>query len=218
MRILFVMACLLGTALAAAIERRDLSGLAVTVEPIPEEIVVDGLALHITRAGGAGVPRLAQRLQSRWRTEGSAVHAQEVEGWSIASRLDQGRNELIQWRGEGEDAQLLHSSLSTGQHPRRRATAPFGLPGACAWGRVIEGVSGRSTFEQHTARCTATTALLTAALQSRLQSQGWSIRSRADAVWDLQRPGDHARLTLLNGPAPGDVSLVWLRVLPGDHR
>lgn len=217
MRFLFIMACLLGTSLAATFERRDLGGLSVTVESIPEVVIVDGLTLNITRASGVGVPQLAQRLQLRWRTEGSVVSAQQVEGWNIVSRLDRGRNELVQWRGEGGRAELLHSSLVTDQQPRRRARAPFDLPRACAWGRVIEGVSGHSTFEQHTARCKEAAATVTAGLPSRLQALGWSIRSRADAVWDMQRSSDHARLTLIDGAAGGS-SLVWLHVHPGDHR
>jgi hypothetical protein len=218
MKNLFVMGCLLGASLAVALEKRDLGGLAVTVESIPEEVIVDGLALRIKRASGADVPQLAQRLQIRWRTEGSAVQSQQVEGWKSASRLDQGRNELIQWRGEGPDAELLHSSLVTGRLPRSRSRAPFALPGACAWGRVIEGVSGGSSFEQHTAQCAANAAALATAIQSRLQSLGWNIRSRMDAVWDVHRSGDHARLTLIEGPVPGSSSLVWLRVVSGDRR
>jgi hypothetical protein len=217
MKLLFIMACVLGTSLAATFERRDVAGLAVAVEVIPEEVIVDGLAMHITRASGAGVQQLAQRLQLRWRNEGSVVRAEEVEGWTIASRLDQGRNELVQWRGEGQRAELLHSSLVIDRQPRGRARAPFALPRACKWGRVIEGAGGDSAFEQHTARCKAAAATLSATLRSRLQGLGWVIRSRADAVWDLQRSSDHARLTLIDGPGSGS-SLVWLRVHAGDQR
>jgi len=217
MRALFIIVCLFAATLAAPFEKRDLGGLAVTVEAIPEEVIVDGLAVNITRASGAGVAQLAQRLQVRWRTEGSVVHAQQMDGWNIASRLDQGRNELLQWRGEGERAELLHSFLVIDRQPRGRARAPFALPRACAWGRVIEGVSGGSAFEQHAAHCETPAQALTAALQPRLQGLGWSIRRRSDAVWELQRSSDHAQLALIDGPARGS-SLVWLRVHAGDHR
>ena len=50
MRALFIMACLFATTLAASFEKRDLRGLAVTVETIPEEVIVDGLAVSISRA------------------------------------------------------------------------------------------------------------------------------------------------------------------------
>lgn len=155
---------------------------------------------------------VAQRIQQRWRSEGSEVQLQQEQGWQMASRLYRNNNEVIQWRGSGDAAQLLHSTLATSQSPTEVAAAPFPLPPRCAWGRVIEGAAGPSRYEQRVARCQASPATVIASLRLRLPALGWAIRGRAEAGWELDRTGTQGRLTVTGGPGAGECSLVWIGV------
>lgn len=214
MKRLAILLLLQPSSMAMAMQARDFSGLPVQVEAIAEEVVVDGVALRITRAEGRGVAELAHRIQARWRSEGSEVLEQQVPGWQAVSRLHRGKSELIQWRGTDAAGRLLHSLLATSLPPQRGTPAPFVLPAPCAWGRVIEGRAGDSRFEQRSGRCTVAASQVSGALQSRLQAQDWSVSGQADTGWELERAGALARLTLSEGPGRRQSSLVWISVQP----
>jgi hypothetical protein len=205
-----LMIVLQSAAMAAAFEPGDIRGLPLKIEGIPEAVVVDGLAMRVARAEGAGVTQVAQRMLQRWQSEGSEVSSQQAQGWQIASRLQRNSHEVIQWRGSGNAAQLLHSTFVTSQLPLKAAAPPFPLPVQCSWGRVIEGVAGPTRYEQHVARCQASSTAVTAALRLRLLAEGWAIRGQAQTGWELDLAGTQGRLTVAGAPGTGESSLVWI--------
>src|SRR5690606_21655485 len=85
----------------SAIEARDVRGLDVAVERIDEPVIVDGVQLRIQRAQGVDVHQLASRIGQRWQVEGGTQRRLQQQGWQMLARWQDGRSDLIQWRGEG---------------------------------------------------------------------------------------------------------------------
>lgn len=205
-----ILLALLLVADAAAMEQSDLAGLRVALQPIAEAVNVDGVPLQVRTATGRDVERLAGRIEARWRAEGSVVQAHEVAGWKVRSRFEDGRSEVLQWKGEDDAAQLLHSTLDAMRAPAKATRPPFRLPRSCAWGRVISGNAGPGSYEQRTAICAEGTAAVIRALRSRLEAQGWSVMHAAGGSLELARQGSGARLVVAPGPQDGQSTVVWL--------
>lgn len=196
-----------------ALEPRDARGLSVVVERIPESVLVDGLGVRIQTATGADVPQLAARIAQRWRREGSQLHQSRQAAWQLLARLEDGHSEVIQWRGSGTSAQLLHSVVDAMRAPARPTAAPFTLPSHCAWGRVIEGEAGAKSYEQRTGWCRADASHVLAALRQRLPAQGWSLEGEGMAL-QLSRAGSAGELIVGPDPAREGSAVVWVATRP----
>ena len=191
---------------AAAIEARDARGLDVQVDAMPAPVSVEGVAMHVRLASGRDVPELARRIEQRWRLEGSEPRRMEAGGWQLLGRWDQGRNELIQWRGAGATAQLIFSLLDTLQQPLPPGRNPFPLPPGCTWVRVIED----SEHAQRTAYCRLASASVRQSIRALLGSLGWVIRHDTAASFEASRGTVSGTILVTPAPQPGHSALVWM--------
>jgi hypothetical protein len=197
---------------ADAIEARDATGLELAVERISEPVTVDGVQLRIQRAQGRDVPQLVSRIGQRWQVEGGTQRRLHQQGWQMLARWQDGRSDLIQWRGEGSDALLLYSRLDTLQQPQRRSAPPFSLPSGCAWGRVVEGESMGRQYLQRSAVCRASSAAVQPALRAVLQAQGWTLRGETAATMELAQRDVQGTLVFARGRNLHETALVWIGV------
>ncbi len=195
---------------SGAIEARDARQLDVTIERLTEPVIVDGVSLQIHSAVGPDVSRLADRIRTRWRQEGSPLRQHMQDGWHLLARFDNGHNEVIQWRGEGSSAQLLHSVLDAAQTPVRPSAAPFRLPSSCAWVRVIEGQAGRGSYQQRSARCRAGPASVLDAIRRELRARGWTVREGEGQSLQVSAKGLDGQVTVAAGDARGESGVVWV--------
>lgn len=202
---------LMSAALACgAIEARDARQLEVTIERLAEPVIVDGVRLQVHSAVGPDVARLAERIRLRWRQEGSLLSQHRHDGWHLLARLGSGHHEVIQWRGEGRSAQLLHSVLDATRAPARPPAAPFRLPRSCAWMRVIEGRAGRDAYQQRSARCRAGPASVLDAIRRELQALGWTVREGAGQSLQVFAKHIDGQVTVTAGEARGESGVVWV--------
>lgn len=197
-----------------AIEARDVGGLDVAVERIGEPVIVDGVAMRIQRAQGVDVNQLAMRIEQRWQREGGALRHLEQQDWQMLGRWQEGRSDLIQWRGEGSNAELLYSRLDTLQKPLRQSAPPFSLPSGCAWGRSIEEDYSGRRYLQRSAVCRGNTAQLQPAMRAALSAQGWMFRSETAAAMEVVRESVHGTLLFAPGPDRHHSAVVWIGTLP----
>ncbi len=208
MRPLLGVMLLASAACAGAFESRDARGLDVHVEPLPGPVAVDGVMLEIKLASGRDVAELARRVEQRWRQQGSLVQRLQQHGWQLLTRWEAGHSELIQWRGEGEPAQLIFSRLDTLRPSARAGRGPLVLPARCAWRRQIEDRS----HTLRSASCRLTLAELQRQLRAALAAQGWSVRRETGAIIEIARDGESGRVTLVAGTQPGESAVVWSSV------
>jgi hypothetical protein len=196
---------LASASIAGAFDSRDARGLDVTIEGLPEPVAVDGVMFEIQVATGTDVPQLARRVEQRWQQQGSMVQRLQQRGWQLLTRWVEGRTELVQWRGEGGAAQLIFSRLDTLRRPLRRARTSLRLPSGCAWGRLIEDRS----HALRTAFCSLGLPDLLRQLRTSLLAQGWSIRHETAGLFEIEREGASARITLAAGAQRDESTLVW---------
>lgn len=198
----------------AALEARDAQGLDVTIERLSEPVMVDGVVLRVQSATGPEVPALAARIEARWRQEGGPLREHTRDGWNSIARFEHGRNEVIQWRGQGDSAQLLHSLLDAMQRPQRPSAAPFRLPSGCRWIRTIEGRAGQGTYQQHSAHCRAEPATVLEAIGRQLRSSGWIVHAGTTQVLRVSGAGLEAELIVVPGPSRAGSGVVWVASHP----
>lgn len=204
---LLLLAC---ASCAGAFEPRDVRGLDVRIEPLPEPVAVDGVQFEIVVASGSDVTELARRVEHRWREQGSTVQHLQQHGWQLASRWDAGRSELMQWRGEGGAAQLVFSRLDTLKAPVRPGRGPLLLPSRCAWNRQIADRSHTVSA----ATCRLALPQLQRQVRAALLAQGWSVQRETAALLEITRDGSSARLTLVPAARPGESAIVWTQIAP----
>lgn len=204
----FALLLLAGASVAGALESGDTRGLDVRIEPLPEPVAVDGVTLEIQVASGRDVPALARRVEHRWQQQRSVVQRLHQRGWQLLARWEEGRSELVQWRGQGASAQLIFSRLDTLRRPSRGASAPLMLPSRCAWARLIEDRS----HALRTAFCRLALPDLHRQLRAGLVAQGWAIRQESAALFEISRNGQSARLTLAAGNEADESAVVWAEV------
>jgi hypothetical protein len=200
---------------AACIEARDSRGLAVVVESIAEPVAVNGLPVHVTRAHGPEVATLAQRIADRWRSERSMAQQIQHQGWHVLSRWNGVRSEVLQWRNEGAEAELLFSWLDATQKPRVMAAPPLALPFHCAWSRTVEGESRRGRFSQHLAHCRAAPNRLAPEIAAALARKNWIVVHRRGQEWDVVRERQQARVVVVAGVSPEESALIWTSMPEG---
>lgn len=207
MRVFWALTTLLVAPGALPIEAADTHALDVRVEPIADEIRIDGLEAHIQHASGPDIPRLASRIEQRWRTDDQVVQRLHHQGWQVVSRLRGGFSEVIQWREAGAASRLVFSTVAL-RAAKSPAAAPFALPAACAWGRTVEGASD-SGFQQRTARCRGAADRVIAALRAQLIAQGWRVQGR-DTLLTLEKGGWNGEVIVDGDTAHRECWLVWV--------
>lgn len=198
----------------AALEARDAQGLDVTIERLSEPVVVDGVVLQVQSATGPQVPALAARIEARWRQEGGLFREHARDGWNFIARFEEGRNEVIQWRGQGDSAQLLYSLLDAMQRPQRPSPPPFRLPSRCRWIRVIEGRAGQGTYQQHSAHCRAEPATVLEAISRQLRSGDWIVHPGTPRVLRVSGRGLEAEVIVVPGSTRAESGVVWVASHP----
>lgn len=195
---------------APAVESRDARGLRVALERIAEPLVVDGIVMHVQRAQGPDIPRLAGRIEQRWRAEGSQMQRSGQGGWQVLGRWVRLRSEVIQWRGTGDAAELVFSWFDAARRPASRTAAPLMLPPSCEWVRSVEGQTQASRYLQMTARCRAAPAELLARLEATLVRSDWAVLHKGQLGWDVARRNESARITVVPAATADESALVWV--------
>jgi hypothetical protein len=189
------------------------SGLDVTVESVPETVIVDGAEFTIQRATGADVTRLAERVESRWRLSGSVIRSLQQGPWTMRSRMQGAFSEVLQWRSDEQGDELLWSSLRSDAPPAAAPSAGIVLPPQCAWGRAVSGHSGGRPYLQRSARCAMGADSLRSALETALPAQGWHLSTAGQGML-LDRPGADGLVSI----TPLGVAAAWLIWLRVDQR
>ena len=197
---------------AGAFEPRDLRGLSIEIESIPEPVLVEGLAMRIQIARGTDVPTLVQRIERRWQAEGAELQRLQQQGWQMLGRWEEGRSELLQWRGVGEEAQLLLSEFDTLRRQAKPAPPPFNLPAGCHWGIGIEGAETSRGYTQRSALCKLASAHLTSLLRASLSAQGWTLRGEGGPAIEVARGKGAGRVIVLPARPAGQSALVWIGI------
>jgi hypothetical protein len=195
----------------AGVERELLAGLAVSVDPVPETVVIDGLGMIMQRVTGSGVPDLIRRIEARWRGQGSQIQQLDQGGWVLRSRIHGKHSEVIQWRSTASDMELLWSRLDVAASVQPEPAKLFALPAGCAWSRSISGMSGHQRYLQRSARCSHGASDLARSLRASLSSQGWQVHSASSQGLLVRRAGVEGLLSL-NVQQEGLTWLVWLQV------
>jgi hypothetical protein len=190
------------------------AGLAISIDRIPEPFQVDGLTFSAQRATGRDVPVLAQRIEARWRAQGSTVKSVQQGHWSMRTRIEGINSEVLQWRGSDATLELLLSSVNL-RHVGGAAPDPLlRLPAGCTWLRGVSGGGPGQRYLQRSARCNRTASELAAILRSSASQQGWRLRSSSESGMVMDRLGAEALVSLSPDLSASGSWLVWLRV---DH-
>ncbi|MEO8315477.1 MAG: hypothetical protein ABI645_11855 [Pseudomonadota bacterium] len=198
-----------------AVIARLSAGLAVTVERIPEPIAVDGVSMSVQRATGPGVPDLVRRIEESWRREGSRIEYLQQEAWKLSSRIHGPISEVLQWRPDANEPELLWSFLNVQASVQSRPAADLVLPAGCVWTRSISGRSGEHLFMQHSAYCPQPISTLSTQLHELLPQQGWQVRRTTDAGFQVDRAGTEGFISLSSPQGNSVTWLTWLRVERG---
>lgn len=197
-----------------AFESTDLHGLRLQVDAVDEPVFVEGVALHIRRVTGRDVPRLAMRVQERWARQGARIQQHASQSWQITARWAGTRSEVLQWRGDGDAAELLHSWFDTARTVAPRQAPPFRLPAPCAWQRHAAGAAGAQRFLQWSIRCEGERRRQWLAIKARIRQSGWTTTRETAQTLDL-RQGDTQAMLLQAGTYPGaPLSFTWIQAAP----
>jgi hypothetical protein len=185
------------------------TGLKVSVESVDEPMIVDGVPLLVQRASGEAVPELAQRIESRWRSQGSHIRHLRSGTWTLLSRIDGGVSELVQWRSGRSFAELLASTVDVRRAPQATAGPDLRLPAGCSWGRTVNGTAQGRSFRQHSARCERGPAGLIDEILSQVERDGWEVQSRTGNGIAATRRRAQALLTLSTPEGERPAWVVW---------
>jgi len=192
-----------------AIEPTDSRGLDVAVANVDGSVQLEGVPVRIQQASGSDVPALVERIEQRWRREGSTLHRLRQSGWQISSRLLSGHSEIIQWRGHGADAVLLHSVLDPQVRRGRSLESPPALTRSCAWTGAISGQYGGQAYLQRTAICAEAVPVLLDQLRVALPRQGWKIRRSSGDIIEVALGGRVAGIHVRPGSSEAMSTVVW---------
>ena len=193
---------------AAAFRPADTAGLALAIEEIREPVQLNGMSVQIQLARGIDVPALVERIARRWRAGGEPVLPLAHGDWSMLSHWEGPLAQLLQWRGSGESAELIWSSLEVTQ--ARIAPAPrIPAPNGCIWGGNLRIPGPQGDFFQRTARCTGNRRAARAWLVDSFRSDGWAVTAAGTDMLRLMRPGTQAHLVIGNDTSRSGYWLVW---------
>jgi hypothetical protein len=197
---------------APKLERSLTTGLVLTVEPVPEALVVDGVPMTVQRITGPGAVELLERVESSWRRHGSQVRRMQQGEWTLLSRLKGGKSEVLQWRGKKGGQELLWSQLDSESQAQSAPISQLVLPAGCVWGRSVSGLSGRQRYQQRSARCSDTPQHLSSLLRASLAAQGWRVDSVSEQGLLVRRENSEGVISFSVQPESGSSWLVWLQV------
>jgi len=197
-----VAACLCAALDAGAGELRESGqGLQVDIEEIDGAIAVNGLPMSVSRATGADVPLLAERLVDRWRIESGADSVRVIRccGWNVASRLHAGASEVIQWRSSA-GGELLRSTADLAATARIAPAPRLPLIADCDWSTPMHGRVGQRLFLQVVARCSLAPSHALDIAARHLASDGWHWQRSGPQILRAELDGIQAQL--IAGPLP----------------
>lgn len=203
-----------GLMATAGVDRSLISGLAVTIQAMPDPIAVDGVAFTVQRVTGRDVPLLVRRVETAWQAQGSELRQLRQGEWTLLSRLTSGDLELVQWRPTTDGAELLWSRLDPAAPAQRMPETRVRLPAGCTWGRSVSGSSGRQRYLQRSAHCARSASSLSVLMQESLRAQGWELHSSSDQGLLARRKGVEGVLGL-SPLQRGATWLIWLQVEAG---
>ena len=190
-----------------AFEIRWTQGLQVSWEQMPGRTSVGGMSLLIRRATGRDVALLAQRILEDWRRESGmqAVKLLNSGGWSIGTRIHQGRSQVTQWRVSGEASELLWSESDLSRQSKSPPVPHYLVP-ACKWSGPVRGTVAETTYSQSTGRCAARPSTVLAEVDAALVRNGWRTRRSASGL-NASRPNAHIQIivTQADRRTPGGV-------------
>jgi hypothetical protein len=194
------------------IDRALTTGLALAVDPVPEALVVDGVPMTVQRITGRGVDELLERVESSWRRRGSQVRRMQLGEWTLLSRMNGSKSEVLQWRGGKDGQELLWSQLDSRSQPQPAPMSQLVLPAGCVWGRSVSGVSARQHYLQRSARCSDTPQRLSRLLRASLVSQGWQIDAASEQGLLVRRASSEGVISISEQSGSGSSWLVWLQL------
>lgn len=209
---LLMVVLLMSPAAAAALDGHLYRGLDVVVDEIGEPVVVDGVQMAIQRFSGSGVPELANRVESSWKSHGSVIRSMQQGRWTLRSRMRAGASEVVQWRADPGGPELVWSSVDVTAPVHAAIDTRLSLPATCIWGRSVSGRSVAGAFLQRSARCSLPLRELLASLRNSTAAQGWRVRSATNNGLLLDRPGAEGMLSLSRSAAEQVSWLSWLHV------
>jgi hypothetical protein len=200
------------------LDQRLATGLEVSVEQIEQGIRIDGVLVDVKRATGVGVPALVSRITRAWSSEGSMLRPGSTNGWQLASRIHNGVSEVLQWRGEGAQAELLWSALHAGNKAEPDADPQLVLPRNCRWVRRIAGGSRRGRHMEATAACNGSSPPTAAALATGLQQRGWHIQLTSAYSLQGQSETTEGQAIVLPQALPPLASTAAITWIEADRR
>jgi hypothetical protein len=188
----------------------------VQIDALAEPVYVNGHPLQIHRAVGSGVGLLVEALRRQWIQESGVDHLREDTrgGWSIISRLLDGSLQSLQWRGTGQDSELIWSSNNLQARTRRSPGVVLRLPRDCIAGRTVHGNTGAGPYLQRTTRCARSPGAILSSISSHARGQGYAVRS-GDGM--LLASGKGMEVVVVAGTTgasilPSGSALVYLQV------
>lgn len=197
---------------AAGIDPHLASGLNVSIDRIAEPLSVDGVQVIVHRVTGAGVPELARRIEETWRRQGSRIGMQQHGNWTVLSRLQGSRSEVMQWSIISGAPELLLSFLDLLAPVSSVPATGLTLPAGCVWGRSIFGRGGRNSYIQRSARCPQSIKALSLQLRHSLAVQGWVVLMDSESGLQVGRSGAEGFISLSSQQGDQSTWLTWLRV------
>jgi hypothetical protein len=201
---------------AFAKEAQLSAGLRIRWDEIAEPIFVDGLEMTIRRATGSDVPKLATRIVATW-PQNPQPQQLHVQGWAARSQLTRRGSEVVQWRVNGADVELLWSVAALVTTARALPKPMAALPLRCDWTRHVSGVVQGQEYVHATAVCDDSAVQIQTAMRSELTRVGWKVLAASREVMDLQLDRAQAKLVVLptNSVLGKKRSgLVWLQSWP----
>jgi hypothetical protein len=204
--------CLALPAAGATLDLQFMAGLSVTVEGMDAPVTVNGVNTQMQRVVGVDVPTLARRICSAWQLTGDRTPPR-IAGWHLCHRNAAGQTEVVQWRGQGTQAELLWSIAESQPDPGAWSGPDFSLPTGCAWVRRTSGSAAGSTFRQSTAACARSALVDAEALATCLKRAGWRTQSSGNRVVIAARAsvvGQAIVMSRTEAALPFTTAIVWL--------
>jgi hypothetical protein len=197
---------------AHAFEPRWTVGLDVSTERMVGQTGVNGILFRVERATGHGVPELAQRMRIDWQREQGEIPvlASSESGWSLLGRISRGESEVVQWRGVGDEAELIWSITDL----RERNDVPLGKvprPRNCSWMPPVHGQVLGQWFLQVSGYCPGTSSALSAELRRLLSGSKWvEVRPAHGQILQVLRGDRRAQIAItpVSGHSPAAATNV----------
>lgn len=187
-------------------------GLDATIEELGGSMSLNGLPVSLSRVTGKAVPILAERIILRWSAAAGPDSVLRVQccGWTVASRIQQGRAEAIQWRIGFSGPELIWSAIALNARTSIRFEEPLPSIVGCTWTAPIGGKSGDREFRQASGRCRGSAPEVFRSLGQELDLAGWHWSRAGNQVIHAQRHGRQMQVVLNAAEYPRAVEPVSL--------